>query len=166
MTVIVNSRKYDGTVKRSWQADLAQVSPGFLELIGRFESDVEHPELGLIKAGTISHEYFWTDRWYNIFRFHEPTGELRNYYLNLTMPPTFSNDVLDYIDLDIDILVWPDGRSDVLDRDDFESNAQTFGYPEELKQKVELELETLLTMIRRDELPRLDPQNIATNSEI
>ena len=156
-TITVNSRKYDGTIGRSWQAELARVTPGFLELIGRFESNVEHPALGLIKEGTISHEYFWIDRWYNIFRFQEPTGELRNYYLNLTMPPIYSKGVLDYVDLDIDILVWQDGRCEVLDRDDFENNARAFGYPDELKQKVELELETLLTMVRRDELPRLDP---------
>jgi protein associated with RNAse G/E len=157
MTIIVNSRKYDGTITRSWNADLASVRPHFLKLLGRFEADIEHPNLGLIKEGTISHEYFWTDRWYNVFRFHEPTGELRNYYLNLTMPPTYSKGVLDYVDLDIDILVWPDGRCDVLDQEDFEKNAQKFGYPDEVKRKVDLELETLLTMAWRDELPRLDP---------
>ena len=155
--VTVNSRKYDGTIRRSWQAELVCAKPRFVELIGKFESDVEHPDLGLIKEGTVSHEYFWTDRWYNIFRFHEPTGELRNYYLNLTMPPTYSQGVLDYVDLDIDILVWPDGRCDVLDLDDFENDARVFGYPDDLIRKVELELQTLLTMIRRDELPRLDP---------
>ena len=157
MKVTVNSRKYDGTITRSWAADLANVRPHFLQLVGKFESDVEHSALGLIQEGTVSHEYFWTDRWYNIFRFHEPTGGFRNYYLNLTMPPTYSKGILDYVDLDIDILVWPDGRYDVLDQEDFERNAKLYGYPDELKQKVELELETLLTMVRRDELPRLDP---------
>jgi protein associated with RNAse G/E len=73
------------------------------------------------------------------------------------MPPTYSQGVLDYVDLDIDILVWPNGRCDVLDLDDFENNARVFGYPDDLIRKVELELQTLLTMIRRDELPRLDP---------
>ena len=153
----VNSRKYDGSISRTWEGDLVAEELPLIKLIGVFERTVEHSALGLIKEGTVSYEYFWTDRWYNIFRFHDATSEFRNYYLNLTMPPTYSIGVLDYVDLDIDILVWPDGRYDVLDQEEFERNALAFGYPDELKRKVELELETLLAMVRRDELPRLDP---------
>jgi hypothetical protein len=50
-----------------------------IELTGEFAEDVEHSNLGQIKNGTVSHEYFWLDRWYNVFRFHEPDGTLRNF---------------------------------------------------------------------------------------
>jgi protein associated with RNAse G/E len=156
-SITVNSRKYDGAVRRSWQADLVRARPRFIELLGTFENDVEHPDLGLIRSGTVSREYFWTDRWYNVFRFHEPSGEFRNFYFNLAMPPKYGNGVLDYVDLDIDILVWPDRRCDVLDLDEFEYNAEILEYPDELVAKVQLELQLLLSMIRKNELPRLDP---------
>ena len=151
--ITVNSRKYDGTIRRSWTCDLLDRRDSLLVFRGEFEEEVAHPDLGLIAEGTVSYEYYWLDRWYNIFRFHEPAGSLRNYYCNINMPPTFGQGTLDYIDLDIDIVIWPDFRHIVLDRDDYKRNARTFGYPPEVNEKVDETLRELLELIRRRELP-------------
>ncbi|HEY2866232.1 MAG TPA: DUF402 domain-containing protein, partial [Pyrinomonadaceae bacterium] len=105
--VLVISRSYDLTVRRSWKAQLTGSAPPLVELVGEFDRDVEHPDLGLIAQGTVSYEYYWLDRWYNVFRFNEPDGKFRNYYCNINMPPRFEDGVLDYVDLDIDVVVWP-----------------------------------------------------------
>ena len=151
--VTINSLKYDQTIRRTWQVDLVDQDGSLLIFAGEFDSDVDHPDLGFIPRGTISHEYYWLDRWYNIFRFHEPDGSLRNYYCNVAMPPTFENGVLDYVDLDIDILVWPDGRYEVVDRDDFEINALKYDYPDEIRQRAEESVNEMLVMIERREFP-------------
>ena len=153
--ITVNSRKFDGSIRRSWAGELTTFDEPLIELIGRFDRAVDHPDLGRIRSGTISYEFFWTNRWYNIFRFHEPSGELRNHYVNLTMPPTFKNNVIDYVDLDIDILIWPDGGFDILDVEDFENNAVLFDYPAELKSKVADEVDSLLNRIKRSDLSGL-----------
>ena len=88
-----------------------------------------------LPSGTHSIEYYWLDRWYNIFRFAEPTGELRSYYCNVNVPPTFDGQVLSYVDLDIDILVEPDLSYQILDLEDFEENAARFGYSEDVQAK-------------------------------
>jgi uncharacterized protein len=149
----VNSRKFDGSIRRSWQCELIEQDGSLLAFVGEFDTTVEHPDLGRIEKGTISYEYYWLDRWYSIFRFHEPSGSLRNFYCNINMPPRFSGGVLDYIDLDIDILVWPDLRYDVLDRDDYETNATRFGYTMHIKEKVEEALNELLELIETRNLP-------------
>ena len=124
-----------------------------LVFIGVFDEDVAHPDLGLIKRGTVSHEYFWLDRWYNIFKFHEADGSLRNYYCNIAMPATFADGVLDYVDLDIDVVVWPGGKYDVLDRDDFERNSLKYNYPKEITEKAEESVTELIGMIVDQEFP-------------
>lgn len=121
--------------------------------VGEFENEVVHKELGVIRRGTISYEYYWTDRWYNIFRFHEPDGGLRNFYCNVNMPPIFSNGVLDYVDLEIDILVWSDFRIEILDTDEFEQNTKRFSYSNELRLKVQESVNELKTMIENREFP-------------
>jgi len=121
--------------------------------VGEFENEVVHKELGVIRRGTISYEYYWTDRWYNIFRFHEPDGGLRNFYCNVNMPPIFSNGVLDYVDLEIDILVWSDFRIQILDTDEFEQNTKRFSYSNELRLKVQESVNELKTMIENREFP-------------
>lgn len=150
--VTINSRKYDGTIRRIWTCRFVSQEDSLLVFEGEFESEVTHPDLGHITAGTRSLEYYWLDRWYNVFRFFEPTGEFRNLYCNVNMPPTFENGVLDYIDLDIDVVVWPDGSMKVLDENDFKINTAKFSYPEELKLKVRKVLNEITTSFR-DGLP-------------
>lgn len=104
-----------------------------LDLIGKFDHQVEHPDLGIIPAGTVSHERFYLNRWYNYFVFEQPAGTLRNYYINICLPPTVAEGVIDYVDLDIDIIVWPDGRVVTVDIDEFEANATDFGYPADVR---------------------------------
>jgi protein associated with RNAse G/E len=124
-----------------------------LTFVGEFEEEVKHKQLGLIRRGTISYEYYWLNRWYNIFRFHEPGGELRNFYCNVSMPPHFENNVLDYVDLDIDILLWTDFSFEVLDMEDFEDNSVKYQYPEELIKTAYQSLDTLKKMIDGREFP-------------
>lgn len=151
--VTINSRKYDGRIRRSWKGGLVHDSSDLIILVGSFNEEVEHNDLGRISAGTVSFEHFWFDRWYNVFRFHEPDGTLKAHYSNITMPPTFENGVLDYVDLDIDVVVWPDGRVEVLDRDDFEENGLKYAYPDDLVQNAEAALSELLATIERREFP-------------
>ena len=117
------------SIRRSWTCRFLERNGPLLIFTGKFETEVDHPELGFIGRGTISHEYYWLDRWYNVFRFHESDGTFRNYYCNINMPPKFANGVLDYVDLEMDVLVQPDFGYKVLDLDEFEVNSVKFGYP-------------------------------------
>lgn len=131
----VNSLRYDHSVRRSWECDLVTRSNEVVELVGQFDGEVQHSELGLIKTGTQSIEFFYTSRWYNHFIFLEPNGSLRNHYFNICMPPTIGKSMIDYVDLDIDLVVWPNGKVITLDLDEFEANAGKFQYPEEIRKK-------------------------------
>ena len=152
--ITVNSRKYDGSVRRTWKGGLVSRSDELIILVGRFDQDVEHSDLGFISQGTVSFEHFWPRRWYNIFRFHEPDGKLKAWYCNVAMPATFDGAVLDFVDLDIDVVAWPDLSYDVLDRDDFEENSVKYGYPDDIRASVEAALAELITMIERQDLPQ------------
>ena len=135
--ITVNSRKYDRSLRRSWSAHLVERSESHILLEGYFESEVRHPELGVIAKGTRSVETFFFDRWYNYFSFYEPTREFRNHYINISMPPQMSDDAIDYVDLDIDVIVWPDGQIEVLDEQEFRENARLYGYPDSVVSKAE-----------------------------
>ena len=160
--ITVNSRKYDGTIQRSWKCEFIERRGSLLIFVGEFDFAVDHNELGSIDKGTMSYEYYWFDRWYNVFRFHEPNGDLKSFYFNISMPPDFANGVLNYIDLDIDILVQPDLTYTVLDQDDFDKNAHAFGYSVDVKERVEQTLDELIRAIEDRNLPGL-PELFATS---
>src|SRR2546430_1520193 len=106
--ITVRVLKHDGAEYRRWSARLARREGTLMVLDAEFEYDVQHHLLGDIPRGTRTIEYYWLDRWYNIFRFLRDDTETRLYYCNINMPPSFENDVLTYADLDIDLLVQPD----------------------------------------------------------
>ena len=151
--ITVISRNYDLTIKRTWKAKLVRDESPLIELIGEFDQDVEHSNLGLISYGTVSYEYYWIDRWYNIFRFQEAKGKLRNYYCNIAMPPTLRNRTLDYVDLDVDILVWPDRSFEILDLDEFQENSVRFGYSDAIRTSVHELVSELTEMLQSDTFP-------------
>jgi protein associated with RNAse G/E len=151
--ITINSRKFNGKIHRSWKAELIDRSDSLLIFVGEFEEEVRHSKLGVIRPGTISYEYYWLDRWYNVFRFHEPGGALRNYYCNLNMPPSFENAVLDYIDLDIDVLVSGNFEYEILDREEFDENSIIYAYPVDLVKKTFDTLDELLEIIARRAFP-------------
>ena len=122
-------------------------------LDARFADEVSHDLLGTIAIGTHSLEYYWLDRWYNVFRFAQPDGNLRNYYCNVNVPPTFDGKTLSYVDLDLDILVEPDFSYRILDVADFERNAESYGYSSEVQANARRAVDEVVTMIETRAFP-------------
>ena len=145
--------KYDGTEYRRWTARRSCRQGSLLVLDAEFEYDVHHDLLGAIQSGTRTIEYYWLNRWYNIFRFMKDDDATRLYYCNINMPPSLRDNVLTYIDLDIDILVQPDFSYQVLDLDEFEENARRYSYSEEVKSKAQAAVDELVSMIARHQFP-------------
>jgi len=151
--ITVNSCKYDGRVKRSWRVSLKRRAGSLLVVEGVFEDEVNHSLLGRIVAGTLSTEFFWTDRWYSVFRFREPSGTLRNFYCNLNTPPVFEHDTITFVDLDIDVLVAPDYSYRVLDEDEFEAHALKYQYPPDFRRRAHEALAEVISLVERREFP-------------
>ena len=124
-----------------------------LQLTGAFDTEVDHALLGKIPRGTVSVEHYWMDRWYSVFRFSEPTGELRNYYCNVNAPPTFDGSVLTFVDLDIDILVAPNLTYTILDEEEFAENALRYDYPLDVQRRAHAAITELIDLIERRQFP-------------
>lgn len=151
--IIVRALKYDETIHRTWDCELINETGELWEFVGVFQDEINHPLLGVIRPETVSHEYYWKNRWYNVFRFHEPEGELRNFYCNVNMPPILRENVLSYIDLDIDVLVAPDFSYQILDLDEFEANAAKHEYESETIIKAHESLGELIALIENRRFP-------------
>jgi len=151
--IIVSVFKYDGSEHRRWPARVAQTVDSLLILDAVFDEKIQHDLLGTIYAGTISTEYYWLDRWYNVFRFSDADRKLKNFYCNVNTPPRFDGRVLSYIDLDIDVLVEPDLTYNILDLDDFEQNAKRYPYPDEVQANARTALGEVIELIESRSFP-------------
>jgi protein associated with RNAse G/E len=151
--ITVSVHKYDGTEHRRWPARVAKTVGPLLILDAVFDEEIQHDLLGTIASGTISTEYYWLDRWYNVFRFSDPDQKLKSFYCNINVPPRFDGRVLSYIDLDIDVLVEPDLTYKILDEDDFEENAQRYPYPEDVQAQARVALAELIGLVESRSFP-------------
>jgi protein associated with RNAse G/E len=155
-TIIVSACKFDGSEHRRWSASIVSLDDNLLTLNAEFAEEIRHQLLGIVARGTTSIEYYWLDRWYNVFRFLHPNGELRNFYCNVNVPPSFDGKVLSYIDLDIDILVAPDLSYQIVDEDEFVSNAARYEYPARIREQAYQALAELVTLIEKRGFPFCD----------
>jgi protein associated with RNAse G/E len=157
--IAIQTYKYDGTPHRTWTAEVLERRGDLLMLLGVFDRDISHPQLGNIARGTQSYEYYWLDKWYNVFRFHEPGGSFRNFYCNVNMPPTFNDGVLSYIDLDIDIYISKKMEIEIWDVDEFDENISRYSYPPEIISKARETVEDLQELITAKRFPFNDGPN-------
>lgn len=93
----------------------------WVQLEARFErpQDVITP-YHTFRRGDRFIEWFFSDRWYNIFEMHDADDDrLTGWYCNITRPALLDGDTIYADDLALDLFVAPDGTITVLDEDEF-----------------------------------------------
>lgn len=104
----------------------------------------------VFKTGDRFIEYYYIDRWYNIFAVHDrDDGNVKGWYCNIGKPAEFEGDVVSYVDLALDLWVSTSGQQTVLDEDEFEA----LGLNEELKVAALRGLEELKQVFLNDKPP-------------
>jgi protein associated with RNAse G/E len=67
-------------------------------------------------------EYYYSDRWYNIFAIHDKDdGKVKGWYCNVGEPAVINDGVVSYVDLALDLWVSVNGKQIVLDEDEFDA---------------------------------------------
>lgn len=151
--IFVHSCKHDGSVHRRWPARISRREGSLVVLDAVFAEEIKHALIGTIEAGTHSTEFFWTDRWYSVYRFETPEGRLLRFYCNVNTPASLESGVLSFVDLDVDILVNPDYSYTILDEDEFALHAELYGYPVTFRQNVRQALAELIRLIDSRQFP-------------
>jgi hypothetical protein len=120
-TITVLKLNTENQVTWRYQGQVIDEQPDHLTLEAYFDrDDVEFHGIWLRKGDRFVETYF-TNRWYNIFEIHARDDDtLRGWYCNVGSPAQIEGATLSYIDLALDLLVYPDHRQVVLDEDEFE----------------------------------------------
>jgi predicted RNA-binding protein associated with RNAse of E/G family len=108
------------------------------------EAEFNHDDITiheiLLRRGDRFIETYYADCWYNVFAIHDRDDDrLKCWYCNIGHPAEIGDGVVSYIDLALDLLVYPDGRQLVLDEDEFTALALS----PEVQQQARLALQEL-----------------------
>ena len=79
-------------------------------------------DLGYIhlRRGDVFREWFYSDCWFNIFRVQDvESKQVKGWYCNITRPAIIKPRQVAADDLGLDVFVYPDGQTLLLDADEF-----------------------------------------------
>jgi uncharacterized protein len=120
-TIII---KQNHTGQEQWRYDGVVVERDATHVLIEARFDREKVDLGYVVfyRGDRFLEHYYGDRWYNVYEVHAAEDDrLKGWYCNFTRPARIQADAIRYDDLALDLWVYPDRRTLVLDRDDFDA---------------------------------------------
>lgn len=114
--------KLDPQRREVWRypGRVLQRRPGEVLLEAHFNRDDMDFHGILFGRGDRFIELYYSGHWYNINELHDREDDhLKGWYCNVCCPAEFRDGQVAYVDLALDLLVFPDGRQVVLDEDEF-----------------------------------------------
>jgi len=147
----IQSYKHNGSLHRTWLRGLV------------LESTPERTVLVTNKTWVIEADgrrwftrepavcFFYPEKWFNIIAMLRKSGIY--YYCNLASPSLYDGESLKNIDYDLDVKVYPDGATNILDEDEYALHGEQMRYSDDLKTIVESTLQDLLRLIETKQSP-------------
>ena len=150
--ILLRATKFDGAAH--WIQPFRVVSDDGTLLVAQYRARTPiYTSRGEFRSPYDSRVYFWRDRWYNVFRLSRPGCSLALWYCNVTTPPTLSGTQLNYVDLDLDVCVRPDGYIQFLDEDEFDLHQLKYGYPPDVIDEANRAADAVAALARRGGFP-------------
>jgi protein associated with RNAse G/E len=129
MPVPIAVAKYDGRRRFLVETRCLLATPALTILVGEPGRRFVTPD-GARHLPSTTLEYFPAGRWYNVVSFFDAaSSRLERHFCNIIEPARWDGGELRYVDLDLDLVVLPDGATAVEDLDDFRRHAREWRYP-------------------------------------
>jgi len=118
-TVTVRKLDHDGHEVAAYPGKVLERTAHSIVL--RTSWKLESRDLSFVRLETGDRwvEYFYSDRWYNVFEMHGTNDELKGWYCNVCRPAQIGEGEVTAEDLALDLWVSPDGEMTLLDEDEF-----------------------------------------------
>lgn len=119
--ITIRKLDQDGKPVFSYTGDLVARDATSITIQARFgRSDVDEGYV-VFRTGDRMVEWFYMDRWYNIFALYDvEADQLKGWYCNITRPAVITDTEVGWADLALDVWVTPTGEVRVVDEDEFE----------------------------------------------
>ena len=145
------SYKHDGELHRVWKNVCKIYEDDSLVIIVNNKVDVIDGDGRRWKTREPAICYFFKDYWFNVI------SMIRNqeiyYYFNLSSPYVIDKEGIKYIDYDLDVKLYPNGDTIILDKDEYDFNIKDMHYSKEIIAIIKRNLDIILDMIKKREDP-------------
>ena len=144
--VIIQAYKHNEELHRQWSHSyvledsedyyvLASIRASVIESDGR-KWHTKEPAIFILSK----------KKWFNVIAMFKETGIC--YYVNIASPTILDKGILKYIDYDLDVKLFGDGTTRLLDVSEYKKHAEEQGYGEDIKE--------VYNLINKKEFPFVD----------
>ncbi len=142
----IHCYKHNGKLHRQWdEAVVLDIQKDYV-VFGNNKTTVVDSDGKVWKTKEPAIMFFFKDRWFNII------GQLKEYgiyyYCNIATPYLIDENVIKYIDYDLDLRVFPNGSFKILDRMEYKYHKKQMHYSNRLDFILRYELGNLIEMAR------------------
>ncbi|MDD2434670.1 MAG: DUF402 domain-containing protein [Bacilli bacterium] len=140
--------KHNGKIHRAWdEAILLDVKKDYM-VFGNNRTMVTESEGNTWKTKEPAILYFFKDKWYNIIAQLKKDGIY--YYCNIATPYIIEEGTIKYIDYDLDLRIFPDGKRKVLDKLEYNYHKKIMNYSDDLDRVIVHALDELIEDYKND----------------
>jgi protein associated with RNAse G/E len=118
----ITIRKFDHDGRETWRYTGRLVARGanWMQIEAHFDRPDMDDGYVVFRQGDRFVEWYYADRWYNIFEIHDVDDDrIKGWYCNITRPALLSEDTVIWPDLALDVWISPNGEVLVLDEAEF-----------------------------------------------
>jgi len=108
-----------GAEKIRYQGELLEKLPTGIVIQAQWTLPTKELGYTRFEPGDIFTEYYYSDRWYNIFAILAVDGKCKGWYCNVAQPATILEECIEQVDLLLDVWVNLEGEPLLLDEDEF-----------------------------------------------
>lgn len=120
--ITIRKLTHDGKEKVRYPGEVVTRTETSITVQATFERDDVDQGFVVFRKGDRMVEWFYTDRWYNIFAVYDvDDNRLKGWYCDITYPATITENEVTWRDLALDVWVTPTGELQVVDEDEFET---------------------------------------------
>ncbi len=144
----IHCYKHNGKIHRTWDEAIVLDIKDDLLICGNNRVTVTEKDGRNHKTREIAIIFFYTKRWFNVFAQFKKQGLY--YKCNIATPYLIDDNIIKFIDYDLDLKVFPDGTFRVLDRNEYKYHKIKMKYSEDLDKILQSELTELINMKRAE----------------
>lgn len=149
--VFIQSYKHDGSLHRTWAKGFVIEANAARTVVVTNHALVSEADGRRWITREPAVCFFYPDEWFNVISMIRKTGVY--YYCNIASPSIYDGEAIKNIDYDLDVKVSPQGKTAILDEDEYQLHFRQMNYGEKLDQVLRYELARLLARIQRQASP-------------
>ncbi|MGM9874088.1 MAG: DUF402 domain-containing protein [Bacilli bacterium] len=150
----IKSFKHDGTLHRIWDRGLVLENTDEYVIIASKRAKVVETNGRSWFTREPAVTIFSKTHWWNVICMIKNDGI--HYYCNIASPALIDKGFIKYIDYDLDVKLFPNDYTRVLDEKEYSIHKKVYSYGEKLDQVLHIEMQNILEKMHNREFPFQD----------